>query len=119
MKVREIELGDVFLASKILKKINLKSIFDEVGIANVTGFNDDQKDSVIREKAFDFFVVIMNHVDEAEKEIMALIGAWTQVSPEEARKIKLSELKTLADEFVEINGIEVITRFFKKAANLK
>ena len=118
MKVREIELGDVFLASKLLKKVDFKKLLSEVGIMSVVGLSDEERDAALKEKGFDFFLALLAHIDEAEKEIMALIGAWTGISPEDAKKIKMSEMKELVDQFVQVNGSEGISRFFEKAASL-
>ena len=118
MKIREIELGDVFLASKLLKKIDLKKLLQEVGMENVTGKSSEEKKAAMDEKAIDFFLAMLTHIDEAEKEIMALLAAWAQITPEEAKKIKLSEMKEFVKQFIEINGAEAITSFFEKAAGL-
>lgn len=118
MKVREIELGDVFLASKLLKKIDLKKLLTEVGVMNIASMTDEEREAAMKDKAFDFFMALLSHVDEAEKEIMALVGAWTGLKPEDAAKIKLSEMKDFIDQFVKVNGSEAITRFFEKAASL-
>lgn len=118
MKVREIELGDVFLASKLLKKIDIRKLMTEVGVMNVTGMTVEERDAAMKEKGVDFFMALLAHLDEAEKEIMALIGAWTNMTPQEAAKIKLSEIKDFADQFVKVNGSEAISRFFEKAASL-
>ena len=116
MKVREIEFGDAFLASKLLQKIDLKKLLVEVGMKDVTGWEDAEREKAIKEKAFDFFIAMLAHIDGAEKEITNLLAAWAQITPDDVKKLKLSELKEFAEQFVAVNNVDAITRFFKKAA---
>lgn len=118
MEVREIELGDLFIASKLIKKIDLKKLIEVVGISNVTGMDEAQRDAILKDKAFDVINYLLEHLDEAETEILTLIGGWCNIDAKAAKKIKLSEIKQLADDFIRINGQENITRFFNKAAGL-
>lgn len=118
MEVREIELGDLFVASKLLKKIDLKRMIKEVGISSAIGLDDEQREKALKDKALDVVNYLMEHLDEAETEILTLIGGWCGIDAKAAKKIKLSEIKTLTDEFVRVNGQDTIIRFFKRAAGL-
>lgn len=118
MKVRAIELGDLFLASKIIKKIDIIAIFKKVGETDVTGLEAEEKTAIAKKKGMDIIMALFEHLDEADKEIMTLIGAWCGCTADEAKRIKLTELKSLFDQFVDVNGIENITSFFEQVADL-
>ena len=118
MKVREIELGDLFIASKILRMVDLKGMIKEIGIKTVTDVPDEEKETITAEKSLDVLMYLLGKVDEVEKEVLKLIGAWCGISPEDAAKLKFHELKEFAEQFVKVNGEENITSFFKQAAVL-
>jgi hypothetical protein len=118
MKVREIELGDLFIASKILRMVDLKGMIKEIGIKTVTDVPDEEKETITAEKSLDVLMYLLGKVDEVEKEVLKLIGAWCGISPEDAAKLKFHELKEFAEQFVKVNGEENIASFFKQAAVL-
>ena len=118
MKVREIELGDLFIASKILRMVDLKGMIKEIGIKTVTDVPDEEKETITAEKSLDVLMYLLGKVDEVEKEVLKLIGAWCDISPEDAAKLKFHELKEFAEQFVKVNGEENIASFFKQAAVL-
>ena len=118
MKVREIELGDLFIASKILRMVDLKGMIKEIGIKTVTDVPDEEKETITAEKSLDVLMYLLGKVDEVEKEVLKLIGAWCGISPEDAAKLKFHELKEFVEQFVKVNGEENIASFFKQAAVL-
>ena len=118
MKVREIELGDLFLASKIVSKIDLKEMVKEIGFAAVAGMTDEEREEVLAEKSMDILMYLIEKVDGAQKEILTLMGAWCGITAEEASKLKWSELQSFVEQFLEVNGKESIQSFFKQVAGL-
>jgi hypothetical protein len=118
MKVREIELGDVFLMAKIFKKIDFKTMMKEIGLQDVTGLDDGKKEEIMASKSLDFFNYLILHIDEAESDILKLIAAWGEMTPADAAKIKLSEMGDFYKQFVAVNGQEAIASFFKQATGL-
>jgi hypothetical protein len=118
MKVREIELGDVFIASRIIRKIDVKSMISEIGIRDVTGLEESEIKKVTDAKAMDVIMYLMARMDDVQNDVMELIGSWCGISVEEAAKLKISELKGFVDQFVEVNGQDTINSFFKRATSL-
>jgi hypothetical protein len=131
MKAREIELGDAFIALKIIKKLGLESLRNVIGIESVEeptpeetegktideikGIRDAKKNELLKKKAFEVITYLLSHLEEAEKEILLLLSGWACVEPEEFKKIKLSELPKFIDEFMALNSKDTLISFFERA----
>lgn len=131
MKAREIELGDVFIAVKIVKKLGLKTLKSAVGVESVNELTpeekegltepevaalfDEKKKELLKKKSFEVVSYLLENLEEAEGEILLLLSGWTGTTPEEFKKIKISELRPLIADFVEINSTEELKSFFSQA----
>ena len=118
-KVRELEFGDIFIASKICKKINIKSLIKDAGIVDVTGKNKTQKEEITKEKGLEFFIDIFSNSENAETEILHLMAKWANLTSGDVASFKLKDLTEFYKQFTEVNSIEDITNFFKRAAGVK
>ena len=115
-KVREIEFGDLFLLTKLLKKVDLKQMVKEIGFEEIGEKDEEGKNKMTKEKGVEAVIYLLYNCDEAEQEVLNLIGAWTGVKAADAKHLKLSELTTIVSEFIEINKFEDVMSFFGKAA---
>lgn len=115
MKAREIELGDAFIALKIVKKLGLESLREIVGIESSEGLTPEDRQKLLNKKAFEVVSYLLTHLEGAETEIILLLSGWSGTTPEEFKKIKLSELPEMIDEFIKLNGKETLISFFERA----
>jgi len=119
MEVREIEFGDLFLAAKIFKKIDLKPfikrlMFTDVKVKTPEEIKKAQK--LAKEEGFDLFMFIIENIDDAEADLFNLLKAWTGLETEAIKKFKLVQLKEFYEKLIAANSSEGLKSFFKKAA---
>lgn len=114
-KVREIVFQDLFVVSKILKKINVKEIVKNQDIIDVAGKNTEQKQKISDKKGLEFLVDIMANAGDAEKEIIQFIANLSSVKVEDVQAWKMAELQEFCKKFMESNKLTDVISFFKNA----
>jgi hypothetical protein len=55
MKAREIELGDVFIAVKIIKKMGLKSLKEAVGVESMKNLTPEETEGLTEKEIADLY----------------------------------------------------------------
>lgn len=140
--MRDIEFGDVFVISKIIKKMNIRNEIKDC-VANAkksensalqnlnkinTNDNEDSgatkesedvkklKDSVAAGLGIDVALIFIENMSCAEKEFYTLFAGLTEKKVEEVRKIKLTELIKMIKELFTNNDMKEV---FSAALNLK
>lgn len=111
-KLREPELGDVFLLSKIMRKTEIRKDVKSLFVDLKEG---DKVEDVSVSQGFEFAILIFENLDKAEPEILKLLGDLAGMTPKELRKLKMNEVNDLFMAFGELEGL---TGFFKSAAKL-
>lgn len=97
--MRKPNMKDIFLASKIVRKIGLK----EAGI-NFAGTEEEVGGQV--------FVLLLENLDKAQDEICELFGGILEVEPDTFLRMDVEEV------FKRLKGIEGLSDFFTSAYKL-
>ena len=116
MKIREIKFSDVFALARVLKKINVKKIISENrNTIDIKNLDEKEAQEILSVKGLDIVMTLIQEAGEAEKEVYALIGSFTD--KENVPDWALKDIKLFLDEFLEVNSIEDIKSLFTQAMN--
>jgi hypothetical protein len=116
MKIREIKFSDVFALARILKKINAKKIISEnMNTVDIQNLKENEAEEIIKAKGLEIVLTLIQEAGDAEKEVCAFIGSFTD--KEDVPDWKLKDIKEFIDEFMKVNSIEEIKGLFIQAMN--
>lgn len=116
--VRELEFGDIFTATKIFKKVDIKPYIKEFGSIDKKDKTPAEIEAIQNEKGIEFFMFLLDNIDTAETEISKLLGDITGLTVEGVKKLKFSDMKKAYEQFMEVNSMGNVVSFFKKAIDL-
>ena len=101
---------DIFLLSKIAKKINLKDIFPKS--KDLTGLPKEQVNLITRDIGINLALTIIENIYLAEEEIILLISKIKNISIENTREMDIEDIFNCIKE---IFSNEKILSFFKQS----
>lgn len=117
--VRELEFGDIFTATKIFKKVNIKPMIKEFGSIDLKDKTPEDIEKIQNEKGFELLMYIFENIDGVELEICRLMADLTGVKIEDVKKFKFADIKRFYDQLVSVNSAGEIMSFFKSAVGSK
>ena len=116
--MKDFDLQDVFLLSKIIDKMELKFESDKLSKTIKSEKLENKDDAaklgkeVMLSLGIDLITKIISNMHKADKEVIQFIANLTEKNIEAVRKMKLKEIKQF---FVDLVGQEDFKDFFSQA----
>lgn len=118
MEVRALQFGDLFVASRILNKIDIKPFVKQFQSINVKDKTPEEIEEIKNEKGIELIMHIFENMYLAEKDICKFVASMAGIKVDDVIKLSMAETKEFARLFVEANSTGEIMGFFKQAAGL-
>jgi hypothetical protein len=90
--IRELKTKDIFLISKIAKKIEIHKL---IKIPNIEEMQEIDKENAKKQIGIDLFLLVFENIYLAEKEVMELISNLTGLNNIEIDALSFKELKEI------------------------
>lgn len=116
MKAREIQLGDLRLALKIIKKIGIRNVLADIGTTDVSGVDPEQVSAITKERGIQIAMTLLENAADVP-EIFELFAAWFDCPVSEFDKISIRQVPQLVDDFLSVNATEELKAFFQRAVS--
>lgn len=83
--MRDLVFGDVFKMSAVVRKMGIRK--------ELSSLKDTMKNGTNEEVGFQILGILLENMDKAEKEIIQFIADVGEMKPEEAKAMKIGEMK--------------------------
>lgn len=113
--VRELEFGDIFTATKIFRKVNIKPLVKEFGSIDTKDKSTEDVDRIQKEKGLELIIYIFENIDSAEMEVLKLMSDLCGIKVEDVKKFKFTDIKKFYDQLISANSAGELISFFKNA----
>lgn len=116
IKLRKLQVKDIFPMSRIIKKIGIREIMKQAAAA-LEGKKDNASEQTTEGKqmqaGIEMLAVVIENMHLAEKEVMDLLASLAGMESDRFAELDIEQLASVIDQF---KGMPGLTSFLKQAS---
>lgn len=115
IKLRKLQMKDIFPMSRIIKKIGIKEIMKQAAAAleKKEEGSEQSTDAKQMQAGMEMLAVVLENIHLAEKEVTDFLASLAGMESEKFAKLDIEQLGSVFDQF---KGLPGLSSFLKRAS---